>query len=74
MMEGLEVHGTRTTQTLKTVASLTAVRETLSSSAVGLTMLVEASGPSWRHTAKLQNVDRNEPIPPFSLFRPTTRP
>jgi hypothetical protein len=52
--EGVEVQGTRTTATAY-------LRETWSSQALGLMLTVEASGPDRRHTAKLQNLDRQEP-------------
>ena len=52
--EGVEVQGTRTTATAY-------LRETWSSQALGLMLTVEASGPDWKHTAKLQNLDRQEP-------------
>jgi hypothetical protein len=68
MMEGVEVHGTRTTPTLKSEPSLTAVWEEWSSSALGIKMLVEASFPNW--SAKLQDLDRNEPDPALFVIPP----
>ena len=30
---------------------------------LGLTLQIEATGPNWKRTAKLQNLDRREPDP-----------
>jgi hypothetical protein len=70
IVEGIEVRGTRTTQTAEGKPPLTAVWETWSSQALGLKLIVEASGPDWKHTAKLRNLDRNEPDPSLFVIPP----
>lgn len=62
-IDGVEVEGTRTTQTSEDQPSLIAVEERWFSKNLGLAVLVEASGPNWRHTAKIQKIDYREPDP-----------
>ena len=63
VIDGVEVEGVRTVQTSEDQPPLIAVQEMWSSRSLGLTLVVEASGPNWRHTALLQNLDRHEPDP-----------
>jgi hypothetical protein len=63
LMEGIEVEGVRVVQTSEDPTPLTAVHETWRCPELHLTLVVEASGPSWKQTAKLQNVERREPDP-----------
>jgi hypothetical protein len=60
---GVEVEGARDTLTSEDQPPLIAVQEQWASPNLGLTFEVEASGPNWKHTAKLQNLDRHEPDP-----------
>jgi hypothetical protein len=66
VIDGLEVEGTRRTRTSEDDPSVIAVDERWSSMTLGLTLQAESSGPGWTHTAKLQNIDRQDPAP--SLF------
>jgi hypothetical protein len=65
-IEGIEVKGTRTVQISEDEPNLKANQEMWTSRSLGLKMLIDASGPDWRHVAKLQNVRLGEPDP--SLF------
>lgn len=59
--DGVEVEGARTTFTSEGQPVLIAVEERWFSGSLGLASLVEASGPDWRHTARLRKIDRREP-------------
>jgi hypothetical protein len=63
VIQGIEVEGSRTIQTSEDEPPLRAFREAWSSQSLHLTLSEEASGPGWRHTANLQNIDRHEPDP-----------
>lgn len=63
VIEGIKVAGSRTTRTSEDEPPLTALHEEWLSVSLHLTVLVEASGPGWKHTAKLQNIDQHEPDP-----------
>jgi len=70
MIEGIEVQGSRVLQTSDDQFGLTAVRESWSSPSLRMTLVEEASGPGWKHTAKLENVDRQEPAPDLFVIPP----
>lgn len=70
IINGLEAEGERIVQTSEDQPPLVAVRETWRSPALRIRWSVEASGPSWRHTARLQNVDRHEPDPLLFVIPP----
>jgi hypothetical protein len=70
VIEGIEVEGERAVQTSEDQPPLVAVGETWFSRNLGLTLVAEASGPGWRHTAKLQDVDRREPDPALFVIPP----
>ncbi|HTS51559.1 MAG TPA: hypothetical protein VMH05_26605 [Bryobacteraceae bacterium] len=63
MIDGIEAEGERTVQTSEDQPLLIATREIWWSRALRVTFSEEASGPNWKHTAKLQNLDRHEPGP-----------
>ena len=63
VISGIEVEGTRTVETSDDHPPLVAVKEEWGSKNMHVTMQVEASGPGWRHTAKLQNLDPHEADP-----------
>jgi hypothetical protein len=63
VIDGVEAEGERIVQTSGDQPPLIATRETWWSRTLRLTFVVEASGPNWRHTAKLQNLDLHEPDP-----------
>jgi hypothetical protein len=69
-IEGIEVQGTRVVQTSDDQFALTAARESWSSPSLRMTLVEEASGPGWKHTAKLENVDRKEPAPGLFVIPP----
>ena len=62
-IDGIEVEGQRITQTSSNQPSLVAVYDRWYSRDLRVTALAEASGPSGRHTARIQNVRRGEPDP-----------
>lgn len=63
VIDGVEVEGTRIVQTSDDRPSLAATQEKWFSSRLGLMFSVDASGPNWKHTAKLQNMAAHEPDP-----------
>ena len=63
VIRDIEVEGSRTIRTSEDEPTLTALKEMWLSEILHLTLLVEASGPGWRHTARLQNIDLREPDP-----------
>jgi hypothetical protein len=67
---GVEVEGARHVSTSEDQPPLTAVQAVWSSRSLGLTLEVEASGPNWKHTAKLQNLDRHDPDPALFVIPP----
>jgi hypothetical protein len=70
VIDGVEVEGARTVRTSEDQPPLSAVQEIWLSRSLGLTFVVDASGPNWRHTAKLQSVDRREPDPVLFVIPP----
>ena len=60
-IDGVEVEGQRVTQTSADQPSLVAVYERWYSDKLKLSALAIASGPGWKHTARIQNVNREEP-------------
>jgi hypothetical protein len=63
VIEGVDVNGARTVRTSEDQPPLVAVQEVWSSQSLGLKLVIDAKGPNWKHTAKLQNLDRHEPDP-----------
>jgi hypothetical protein len=63
VIDGVEVEGTRMVRTSADQPPLIAVYEIWRSPSFGVTFVVETSGPDWKHTAKLQKLDRHEPDP-----------
>jgi hypothetical protein len=61
LIQGLEIQGTRTIQRSDEQPSLIATWETWTSQALGLTLEVNANGPTWEHTVKLRNLNLREP-------------
>jgi hypothetical protein len=72
-IDGIEVEGTRIVQTSEDQPPLMTIHEKWSSRSLGLTFEVEASGRAWRHTAKLQKLDRREPDPVLFVIPPDYR-
>jgi hypothetical protein len=66
IIEGVETEGTRTVEMSYGQPPLTAVHEMWSSRRLGMILAIEASGPDWSHTARLQHLEQREPDP--SLF------
>ena len=62
-MLGIEVEGVRTVQTSEDQPPLTAVHEVWRCPKLHVTLGIEVSGPTWKQTAKLQNVEWREPDP-----------
>jgi hypothetical protein len=65
-IQGIEAEGTRTTHTAEGEPPLTAVEESWSSRRLGVTLVIQSSGPTWKHVARLHAIDRHEPD--HSLF------
>lgn len=64
IIEGLEVEGTQTTMISTDQPSLQAVRESWVSRDLGsAALLVEASGPNWKHAAQMKDIERRGPDP-----------
>jgi hypothetical protein len=63
VIDGVEVEGTRMVRTSADQPPLIAIYEIWRSGSLGVTFLVETSGPDWKHTAKLQKLNRYEPDP-----------
>ena len=63
VIEGIEVEGVRTVQTSEDQPPLTAVHEVWRCPKLHVTLRIEVSGPTWKQTAKLQNVEWREPDP-----------
>lgn len=70
MIGDIEVQGTRTTQSRDDQPSLVAVKEEWFSEVLALRVVIEASGPNWRHTAMLQRIDRRESDPALFTIPP----
>jgi hypothetical protein len=64
------VEGARVVQTLENQPHLISTHEAWFARSLGLTLAIEASGPNWRHTARLQNLDRHEPDPALFVIPP----
>lgn len=60
-IDGIEYQGSRTTHTSEESGSVGATYEYWGSKELSLTGRAEASGPGWKHTAKVQNLERREP-------------
>jgi hypothetical protein len=60
-IEGIEAVGTRKTRICEDQPSLRASDERWVSKELGITLLAEASGPNWKHTVRVQKIDRSEP-------------
>lgn len=59
-IDGIEYEGTRETR-VSTDPPATATYESWRSKELDITALAEASGPGWKHSAKLQKLNRREP-------------
>jgi hypothetical protein len=70
VIEGVEVEGGRSVLTSDYQPPLTVLYETWASQSLGLKLAVDASGPDWKHTAKLQHVVRREPDPMLFVIPP----
>ena len=66
-IQGLEAEGMRITRTAEGEPSLTAVEESWSCPRLGLTLMIESSGPSWKHVAQLQKLDSHAPHHSFFI-------
>jgi len=60
-IEGIEAVGTRMTRICEDQPSLRTSDELWASKVLGITLLAEASGPNWKHTVRVQKIDRGEP-------------
>ena len=60
-IEGIQAVGTRMTRICEDQPSLRASDERWVSKDLGITLLAEASGPNWKHTVSVQNINRGEP-------------
>lgn len=63
MIEGIEAVGTRLSRICEDQPSLRASDERWVSNDLGITLLAEASGSNWKHTVRVQKIDRIEPDP-----------
>lgn len=70
IIQGVEVEGVRTVQTSEDEPPLTAVHETWRCPKLRLTLVIETSGPNWKQTARLQNVDWRDPDPALFVIPP----
>jgi hypothetical protein len=61
VMYGIEVEGVRSVQTSEGQQSPVRTEEMWSSQTLGVVLQAEAAGSNWKHTARLENVDRREP-------------
>ena len=68
VIEGMEFEGARTIQIF--ADSMTIVREEWHSRKFGLTALIAAAGPSWRHEARLLDLREHEPDPKLFFIPP----
>lgn len=60
-IDGVAAVGTRTTHISESQPPLLAGEDCWVSKNLGLTLLVEAYGPDWKNTARLENINRHEP-------------
>jgi hypothetical protein len=67
-IDGIEYQGTRTI--FGSDPSQRATRDVWLSKELGLIGLVEAAGPGWKQTARVQNLDRREPDPNLLAIPP----
>jgi hypothetical protein len=70
VIQGVEVEGVRTVQTSEDQPPLTAVHETWRCPKLHLTLVIETSGPNWKQTARLQNVEWRDPDPALFVIPP----
>lgn len=70
VMQGIEVEGMRFVQTSDEQPPITAVTDTWANRKLGLILVEEASGPGWKGTARLENIDRREPDPALFAIPP----
>jgi hypothetical protein len=60
-IDGIEATGARVTRISDGQPPLRAAEERWSAKDLGLTLEVEATGPGWKHTVRLQKIERREP-------------
>jgi len=70
VIQGVEAEGARRSSTSEGEPPLTVLREVWLCRDLHLTILEEASGPGWRHNARLENLDRREPDPDLFVIPP----
>ena len=61
VIDGVQCKGSRVTQTSDDLPAKVATYERWYSSELKLTSLATASGPNWKHTARIRILDRGEP-------------